>query len=74
MDKLENGMNKMMGKVKETAGKMTDMEDMELKGKLQGMKADVGNKMEDMKEEVLDKANDLMDKMRGNKNDMNSKL
>ena len=66
-NKIENGKDKIIGKVKEMSGKMTKDEDLEFKGKLQVIKADIGNKVEGMKEEVLDKANDFLDKVKENK-------
>ena len=66
-NELENGKDKIIGKIKETAGDITDDDELEFKGKLQTMKADIGNKVEDMKDAVLDKANDLLDKVKENK-------
>lgn len=69
INKLENGKDKIIGRVKEVTGKMTDSEGLEMKGKLQSMKLDVGNKAEDMKEDILDKANHFIDKMNKNQGD-----
>jgi len=66
-NELKNGKDKIVGKVKEAAGKATDDDELEFKGKLQSMKSDIGNKVEDMKDAVLDKANDLLDKIKGDK-------
>ena len=63
MDKLENGKDKAMGKMKEKAGKWMDDEDMEFRGKVQGMKAVIGEKADDMKDDVVGKANNLLDKV-----------
>lgn len=63
-EELENGMNKIVGKAKETVGKMTDSVDLEFKGKMQSIKADIGNKVEDMKDEMKEKANKIIDRMR----------
>ena len=63
MDKLENGKDKAMGKMKETAGKWMDDEELELKGKVQGMKAAIGERADDMKDAVVGKTNDLLDKV-----------
>ena len=65
-DELENGKDRVIGKIKETTGKFTDSEELELKGKLQSMKADMGNRVEDMKENVLDKVNKIIDKTKDN--------
>ncbi|WMJ88359.1 CsbD family protein [Anaerocolumna sp. MB42-C2] len=62
MDKLENGKDKAIGKMKEKAGKWMDDEDLEFQGKVQGMKAVIGEKADDMKDDVVGKANDLLDK------------
>jgi uncharacterized protein YjbJ (UPF0337 family) len=61
LDKWENGKDKVVGKMKETAGKWTDNNQLEFHGKVQGIKAAIGDKTEDMKENVLGKANDLID-------------
>lgn len=63
LDKLENGKDKALGKMKETAGKLMDNEELEFRGKVQGMKATIGEKAEDVKETLMGKANDLMDKV-----------
>ncbi|WP_246240306.1 CsbD family protein [Anaerocolumna sedimenticola] len=63
MDKIENGKDKVLGKMKETAGKWMDDEDLEFQGKVQGMKAAIGEKADDMKDAVLGKTNDLLDKV-----------
>ncbi len=62
MKNLNNSKDRLMGKLKETAGKLTDNEEMEFRGKLQNMKSEIGEKLEDIKEDVLEKSNDLIDK------------
>lgn len=57
----------MVGKMKETAGKLLEDDDLEFKGKMQTLKADIGNKVENLKDEVLEKTNDFIDKMKDNK-------
>jgi len=60
-DKIEGGLN-------ETAGKITGNKQLELKGKLQGSKADLEKKMDikdninDIKENIADKIIKKMDK------------
>ena len=68
-NELKNGTDKIIGKVKETTGKILDDDELELKGKLQSIKANIGSKLEDMKEEVLEKTNDLIDKVKENRKD-----
>lgn len=67
MDRLENRKDKLIGKIKETVGEMTDQEDLEFQGKLQTMKAEIGDKVGNLKEEVMEIANDFIDKIRDNK-------
>ncbi len=62
--KIKNETEKIIGKVKEQAGKLTDNNELELKGKLQSMKANIGDKFDDVKDELYDKANDIIDKVR----------
>jgi uncharacterized protein YjbJ (UPF0337 family) len=60
--KLVNAKDKIVGEVKEAAGKVTGNEELELKGKIQSTKADVKKKAGDLKESVAEKVNDLIDK------------
>jgi len=71
-NKLKNGKDKIVGTVKEATGKFTDSNELELKGKLQTMKADIGNKADDVKEQMMGKANQIIDKVK-DKTDMNGK-
>ena len=66
MDRMENSKDRVVGSVKESAGKILDLEKLELAGKLQTMKGEIGDKLEDFKDEVYGKANELLDKVRGN--------
>jgi uncharacterized protein YjbJ (UPF0337 family) len=61
---LENEKDRIVGKLKETTGNFMDDEELEFKGKLQSMKADIGNKVENIKDTVLEKANDVIDKIK----------
>lgn len=61
---IKKETEKIIGKVKEQAGKLTDNNELELKGKLQSMKANLGDKIDDVKDELYDKANDIIDKVR----------
>lgn len=69
IEEIKNAKDNVSGTVKETAGRMTENEDLELKGKLQTMKSQIGNKMEGMKEEMAEKANNFIDKVKPNKKD-----
>lgn len=67
-DKLEGAKDKLEGEVNETAGKITGNEQLELKGKLQNIKADLKNRIDPkqaankVKEEIAGKINDMLDK------------
>ncbi len=68
---FKNSKDNLMGKAKETAGRYMDNDRLELKGKLQTMKSQVGNKLEDVKEEMADKANDVIDWVKPDKRNKN---
>jgi uncharacterized protein YjbJ (UPF0337 family) len=65
--KYKNTAEKFSGKVKETVGKITDNEQLELEGKLQSSKAEIkenmnlGDKVEEIKESIAGKINDKLD-------------
>jgi uncharacterized protein YjbJ (UPF0337 family) len=67
-EKMERAKDKFSGKVKETTGKITGNEQLELKGKIQSKRADlkedldVNEKIEDIKEDIAGKINDGIDK------------
>lgn len=67
MNKIDNKLDRIEGKIKETVGKVTDSEDLELKGKLKVIKSDMTTKGEALKENVQAKANDFIDKMKEEK-------
>lgn len=69
MKDFDNGKDRLIGKLKETAGKLTDNEELEFRGKLQNIKSDIGERLEDMKEDVLEKTNSIIDKVRGDTKD-----
>ena len=60
-DKLNNAKDKVLGEVKETAGKVTGNKELELKGKMQSIKADINNKGEQIKDSATDKINTIVD-------------
>jgi uncharacterized protein YjbJ (UPF0337 family) len=67
-NRLENGKDRIIGNIKETAGRITDNEGMEFKGKVQTIKSDIGDKAADIKDNVLEKVNDLIDRGKAGKN------
>lgn len=62
MNKLENAKDKAVGKVIETAGKLTNDQELEFTGKFKTMTTDVKDKLYQVKEEVFQEANDLIDR------------
>lgn len=67
-DNLKNEKDMFIGKMKEKAGNLMSDNELELKGKLQGIKGNIGSKLEDMKEDTIEIANDFIDKMKDRKN------
>lgn len=61
IDKMKNAKDNVMGKMKETTGKMINNDKLELNGKLQSFGSQVGEGMENMKEEMAEKANDVIE-------------
>ena len=65
---IKNTKDKIEGKLKETSGKITGNEQLELKGKLQVAKADIKKKMnltdniDEAKEDIAGKVNNMLDK------------
>ncbi len=60
-DKLINKKDKILGEVKETVGKVTGNEDLELKGKIQSSKSDLLEKGRKTKEDIAESINDIID-------------
>ena len=67
-NKLKEMKDKVVGSVKETTGKITDNEELELKGKMQKAKGearefagDVADKADDVKDNVLGSVNRKID-------------
>lgn len=58
---LKNAKDKVVGEAKEAIGKVTNNEELELKGKVQSTKADIKKKSRDIKENVAGKVNDTVD-------------
>lgn len=67
MSRMDNSKDRVVGRMKEAAGKVLDLEELEFKGKLQTMKSEVGDKLADIKDGVYSKANELLDKVKDNK-------
>jgi len=67
--KSENSKDKIIGEVKEAAGKVTGNEELELKGKIQSSKSDIKEKAGEVKEGIAEKINDAVDKKKVNKED-----
>lgn len=66
--KIESTKDKLVGGVKETVGKVTSNEELELKGKMQSKKGDLegkataaGDKVDDLKENIAGNINDTID-------------
>lgn len=60
-NEIEKNVDKIIGKVKEVAGQVVNSEELELKGKLQGLKGEAAEVGEKVKEKIAEKANDLID-------------
>lgn len=67
MSKLDNKLDRLEGNIKESVGKATNQEDLELEGKLKVLKSDMVSKGEELKEKAQAKANNFIDKMREEK-------
>lgn len=61
---IRNEKDKVMGKVKESLGKVFDNNELEFEGKMQTIKGNMGSKLEEIKEDVLDKTNEILDNMK----------
>ena len=61
-NKVENGKDKVVGKTKESVGRGTGSQEMELKGRLQYQKGDLKEKVDRTKEKITEKYNDTLNK------------
>jgi uncharacterized protein YjbJ (UPF0337 family) len=61
IDKIKSAKDNVMGKMKETTGKMINNDKIELSGKLQSFQSQVGEGMDNLKEEMAEKANDVIE-------------
>lgn len=68
-NEIEKNVDKLVGKVKEVAGQVVNSEELELKGKLQGLKGEAAEVGEKVKEKIAEKANDLIDAIQEKKED-----
>ena len=61
-NKVENAKDKVVGKTKETAGRVTGNQEMELKGALQYAKGDLKEKVDKTKDKFTEKINKTLNK------------
>ena len=61
-NKVENAKDKVVGKTKETAGRVTGNQEMELKGALQYEKGDLKEKVDKTKDKFTEKINETLNK------------
>ena len=66
-NKVENTKDKVIGKTKGGAGRVTGSQEMELKGKLQYQKGDLKEKVDNTAEKIAGKINDAFDKKQEDK-------
>ncbi len=69
MADFDAAKDKVSGKVKETAGKVTGDESTEAKGKTEQMVGEAKEKLSDAKDKIAEKFNDVVDKAKGKKED-----
>lgn len=62
MNKIKNAKDKVVGETKEAIGKVTKNKELEVKGKLQSIKADVNIKAEQIKDDVTRGVNKALKK------------
>ena len=62
--KLNNIKEKLTGEANEAAGKATNNQELELKGKIQSSTADMKKKVGEIKEDIAGKINDKIDEMK----------
>ncbi|MHB8131818.1 MAG: CsbD family protein [Mobilitalea sp.] len=56
LEELENAKDNTIGKIKETAGQISNDQKLELSGKLQSLKADVVKEVDKRKDKIADRA------------------
>ncbi len=68
IDKLKNTKDNVVGKMKETTGKMINSDKLELNGKLQSFQSKIGEGMEKIKGEMAEKANQVIEQTKPDQN------
>ncbi|MBP1756342.1 MAG: CsbD-like [Firmicutes bacterium] len=61
IEELKNTKDNVVGKVKDTAGQLLNNDRLELTGKLQTFKSEVGEKITETKEEAAEKVNEVIE-------------
>ncbi len=61
MEEIKNTKDGVVGKLKETAGQIMDNDRLELSGKLQTWKSQVGDKIIEKKEEAAEKVDEVIE-------------
>ena len=61
MEEIKDTKDNVVGKLKEATGKLTDNDQLELSGKLQTWKSQVGDKITETKEEAAEKVNEVIE-------------
>ncbi len=69
MGRLENAKDNAMGKIMETAGKVTNDQELEFTGKFQSLTSEVKDKIYNAKEAVYQVGNNLIDRSKEDKMD-----
>lgn len=67
--RIKNSKDKIVGTMKETTGRVLDKDDLEFKGKMQTIKADIGNKFEDVSDVIVDKVENMKTEVARKTND-----
>ena len=62
MGKMENTKDKVVGKVMEKTGKITNDQELEFTGKFKTLTTEVKDKLMDVKENMYQEANSLVDR------------
>lgn len=73
MDRFENAKDKVVGKVVETAGKLTNDQELEFTGKFKTMTTKVKDRLYDVKQDIYQEGNKLLDKVNDNINNTDHK-
>lgn len=71
---IKNSKDKVVGAMKETTGQILDNDEMEFKGKMQSMKANLGNRVENVAEKLEDKVEDIAEDISNGVKKLGSKM